>query len=256
MHESHLIPQSAVRRSYLLTALSIILLCGLFLAFHCFRAPAPSILPAEPVSAVTTRIKRELALPAPEIVSAEPETPVASPVPETPTETRFSTETAVQLRELSGPILRQRFAAQQRLEAFAAASGDFKDVIPAQAKRIQEPEVVLTLARLLRDPQWSPMFLDYIQHRHGLEYIRQWLQVIETSLGTDTGFSSARNANDLSALLLRAETAFQQRSDEMAAKFQLDAAVASDAREVGMLDTLQAFVEAYRYWTVTKKREE
>jgi hypothetical protein len=100
------------------------------------------------------------------------------------------------------------------------------------------------------------MFLDYIQHRHGLEYTRQWLQTVETSLGMDTGLSSARNANELRALLLRAETPFQQRSDEMAAKFQLDATVAADAREVGMLDTLHTFVEAYRYWTITKNREE
>ena len=227
------------------------ILVAIFIARSASSRVSPTaVAPALPSPVTPTAAKPVAVAVAPTLAEpqATPATPPPAKRPQLPAE-------AARLRELSPPILQQRFAAQQRIDAFAAAAGDFKEVIPAQAKRYQEPETVLTLIELLHDPNWSPMFSDYIQHRHGLEYTRQWLHVVETALGLDAGFSSARNATELRALLLRAEPQFRQRSDEIAAKFQLDETLAADAREVAMLDTLQMFAKAYRYWVINKNRD-
>lgn len=228
---------------------------GLAALLAAFIVTRPTIPPA------FTSIQRTATTPPPSPPKPAETTAVAERVTTstTPAPARRPTlpnDDAARLYALSPPILQQRGRAQQRIDAFATAAGDFKDVIPAQVKRYQEPEAVLTLVALLRDPHWSPMFSDYIQHRRGLEYTREWLHGVETSLGLDAGFSSVQDAAQLQALLLRAEAPFRQRSDELAAKFQLDDSLAADAREVAMLDTLQTFVKAYRYWAITKNRDE
>ena len=238
------------------TAFSLLLGCAAFFVARTSRLP---------VTGPPERVVTDIAATPPHASKkispvANTEAAPAQPAPPLPIEGAatppVSDGTAAQLSDLSSQLTRQAGAARQRLDEAAKNSGDFKDVLPAAVKRYQEPEAVLTVARAFRDPQWEPMLSDLIGHRWGFDYIRGWLRNVETSLEIDAGFASMRNAQELRVLLQRSEPLFQRRSDELAAKFQLDETVAADAREAAISDALRIIVDAYRYWTVTKNREE
>lgn len=233
-----------------------VVLCAAILAFLYLDNPLTAKASAEQELFSTPSSKREFPSPLSTVREVETERVVSNLINKEKVSDDANLKAHLQLRELTGSIVRQKFAAEKRLEAYAATAGDLKEVIPMQAKRFKEPETVLTFARLLRDPQWSGMFLDFIQHRFGLDWTRQLMQRMETSLDMGTDLSSARNANELIASLAKNEGLYQKRSDEIAAKFQSAENVTTDAREVAFLETLAAFLENYSYWTNNRNREE
>jgi hypothetical protein len=153
------------------------------------------------------------------------------------------------------PLRKRGVELNAKLEKYASEDVDLREVIPAQVKRYKEPEAVLTLIRALKDPAWAPFLREFLQSQWGFGYTREWLNRVELSLGVGPGFGKAATPAELQRLLLAAETSFEDKSIELRSKFALDA-IAGDAGEAAMTETLIQFLEAYRYWSITKDRED